>query len=188
MSINNTIVLNSDNGIRVGGVTAYTDPTIPLAVDGATVTGRLYDKRKVRKVSADTDGDGVTPTLVTVNGAENWIAGEVIELTLDDGAYHNTTVVSIDADTNVITLTAAVAAGKIVKTGTFAKRKLGGDIAMTLYGVTPAPNVDTWGYSGPIADTHEGLYRGKKVRCEVDIDDGAGRRRIRVFEAVVVDG
>ena len=190
MTISKTIILNSDAGIRVGGVTDQSDITAKTAVDTATVTGRLYDKKKIRKLTAQTDGnDGpVNNTLVAVSSVESYVDGEPLELRLDNGDLHETTIVSRDSDTDVITISAAVPAGRTADIGTFAKRKLGVDIDMTLYGATPVPSVDTWGYSGPVADTHEGLHLGKKVQCEVTIDDGAGRKRVVTFDAVVIQG
>ncbi|KKL66056.1 hypothetical protein LCGC14_2148800 [marine sediment metagenome] len=188
MSVGNKIILNSDAGIRVGGVTGWVDPMTPTAVGAATVTGRLYDKKKMRKLTIETDGDGATPTLVSVSSAEPYVDGEPIELQLDDGSLHETTIVSRDTNTDIITLTAAVPAGRKAAAGTFAKRKLGPDISMVLYGGTPAAEQDTWGYRGPVTDVHEGLHLGAKVHCEVEIDDGADRKRVVAFEAIVVEG
>lgn len=187
MSVESIIYRDSDHGIRVGGVTAREDPTIPLAVDTATVTGRIYDRSKVRKVTEDTDGAGGSPTIMHVNGVEAFDDGDPIELTLDDGTLHNTTIASRDEDADTITLTAGIPGTNKVFEGTFAKRKFGSNIAMVLYGGTPAPNSDTWGYVGPVSDTHEGLHKGQNVRCEVTIDDGVDRKRIVTFDAKVVD-
>lgn len=188
MNANKTIILNSDGGIRVGGVTSWVDPTAPTEAGSATVIGRLYDKRKVRALTEDTDGDGPTPTLVTVSSAEPYLDNDPIELRLDNGTYHSTTIASRDEATNVLTLATPVPAGRIAAKDTLAKRKLGADIAMSLYGGTPAPESDAWGYIGNVSDTHEGIHLGAKVLCEVDIDNGAGQRRIVSFEAKVING
>lgn len=180
-----SITLNSDDGIRVGGVTSHADPTAPAAADGATVVGRLYDRKKLQPVTADVAA-GVA--LVPVKSAEPFEDADPVELRLDDATFHTTTIASRDLDANTITLNAAIPGGRTVKARTIVKRKLGGDIAMSLYGGTPAPNDDTWGYIGTVADTHEGVHLDDKIRAEVDIDDGAGRRRIVVMEARVVEG
>ncbi|MCH7526409.1 MAG: thrombospondin type 3 repeat-containing protein [Planctomycetes bacterium] len=137
---------------------------------------------------ADTDGDGASPTIVSVTSVEPFLDTDPIELRLDDGTYHNTTIPSRDVDLDTITLVDAVPAGRIANKSTFARRKLGPDVRMVLYGAAPAPSVDTWGYRGAIADTHEGLHAKLKVRVEVTVDDGADRRHIFTWTAVVVAG
>lgn len=187
MAIGETITLGSDAGITIGGVDENADPLNPTVVSTATVTGRLYDRKKIRELTADTDGDGASPTLVNLSSVEPYDVNDPFELYLDDGTFHNTTISSMDTATDVVTMAAAVPSGRIAKEKTFAKRKFGADISMaTLYGGVPTVNSDTWGYSGVIADTHEGLHLGQKVRCEIEVDDGPGLRLFKRFDARVV--
>ena len=185
-----TIILNSDSGLRIGGLTDQTDPTAKTAVSTATVTGRIYDRKKYKPLLLETDGDGLFPLNVTVQlkSVEPYVDGEVFQLLLDDGLLHNTTISSRDLDLDTITMAAAVPTGKIAPAFSYAKRQLGPDVAMVLYGDTPAPSVDTWGYAGPVSDTHEGLYHKLKVWVEVTADDGVGKRSVFSWKATVVRG
>lgn len=189
MAIEKTITLGSDAGLRLGGLTDQIDPENKVAVDTATVTGRIYDPKKLSALLVETDGDGATPALVILKSTEVFIVGEVFQLLLNDGTLHNTTIDSKDDELDQITMALAVPVGKKAPAGSEAKRQLGSDIAMaTLYGGTPTANEDTWGYSGPVEDTHEGLFLGRVVHIEATADDGPGKRGVFSWTATVIRG
>ncbi len=103
-----TLLFESDNLIELQGPTDVTDDS---GITGATVTAKLYDAEEdtqiailVGELSADEDA---SQTVLSVKDTTGFINGDTVEVQLDDGDVHTTTINGAPTATE-ITLTAGI--------------------------------------------------------------------------------
>jgi len=170
----------ADDQLRLEGPTDESDPNSPTAITGATCAGKLYDERRSsRVVAAVAAGIAVVP----VRDAGVFVTGATVMVRLDNGAEHESSVLSIDTVADEVTLVDAVPAGQSVPApfvdgngsviySSTLRTKLGADVVMSEYG-TPLPNNFDWGYAGTVEQDHTGLLPRMNVRVEVTLISGA---------------
>ena len=88
------IAFGSDNSLLLKGPTSQIDPSAIAALQGATVTGRLFNADVRSQVVVDAAADS---NEVIVKSVEGFVDGMNISGRLSDRGWHVTTVASIDA-------------------------------------------------------------------------------------------
>jgi hypothetical protein len=253
--LSNRIHLYADDLLQFLGPTdELTYPPVAITTV-ASCTGRLYEDEKDTNVIARTESlnaDALAAAVdIVVLSSERFDVADTVEVDLDDGTVHQTTIAAIDVDGITIELTDAlpsasskgnvirrrvhpIGATKIevvdglqyelgdaveirqddgtrhattianrhrtyievddaitvaVTNGRRVARKLGADIAMTIFNSAgAAANTDDWGYQGIIANDHAGLRAGMRVRAEMELvdDDVNDTVALETIRAVVV--
>lgn len=112
--------------------------------DGATASFKVYDPLADEQLSA-VEASGQTELSVSNAGIFN--AGDAVELLQNDGSAHSSTVSSVDPIAGTVTVadptTVAAAAGSRFR------RRFGGVVTMTEYGVSKIGERD-WGFQGTL--------------------------------------
>lgn len=135
---------------------------------GASSSYKIFDACRAGLISAD-EASGQTELSVT--DSADFEDGANVEVDLDSGAVHESTVSSTDPAAGTITiadpLPSAASSGRRVRT------RLGAAIAQTEYG-TASLGTRTWGYRGITPSNHAGLFIGTKIDVEISFVGAAG--------------
>lgn len=146
------------------------EPREPLsnADDGATCTFKIYDPAKDEQLSADEVGGQV---ILSVTGAGEFVVGDLVEVSLDDGSLHATDVVAVDGSAGTVEVTDALPSA--AAEGSRIRVRLGSEVSMSDYG-TPALETVDWGFRGFIDSDHSGLDLDLEVDVEIYLRNSGG--------------
>lgn len=140
---------------------AFNQNALDNSNDGATCSFKVFDPNRDEALSAD---EATGQTELSVTGAGVFEDGDTVEVSLDDGSTHATTVSSTDPSAGTITVADALpsAASEDARV----RVRLGGEVAMTEYGTAKIGSRD-YGFVGTLPDTHPGLTIGREIDVEI---------------------
>lgn len=139
------------------------EPNEPLdnTDDGATASFKVFDPGKDEEISSD---EASGQTTLSVTGSGLFQDGDLVEIDLDSGSVHSTSIASTDPSAGTIDVNDALpsqaSAGRRVRV------RLGGEITMSEYG-TPKLGRTDWGFQGTLPGDHPGLEIGQEVDIEI---------------------
>lgn len=149
--------------------------------DGATCSFKVYDPSKSEVLSA---AEASGQTVLSVTDAGVFAVGETVEVDLDAGGFHASSVSAVDPIAGTITIAAglpsAAGAGRRVRV------RLGSSVSMVEYGTAKLGRTD-WGFVGTLASDFPGLYIDREIDIEISFvgAPGGGLDALAVICAVV---
>lgn len=201
-----TVSIITDTGVRhetgITSLVAGTDEDTPatnfdtVTVDTAATT-KCSEGNRITLLTKGTSGVIYPVEVLQTNFAQ----GDAVEIETNTPAtLHGTTVslmqktkstedgeiASEQLERTVLTLALASTVGVSVRRRL--RRKIGADITMADYGVTPhVAGAADWGWEGTISDSLVGLEEGDLLQLEVHFDGGAGLIDIESLVEPVVE-
>lgn len=140
------------------------------AANGATGSLRVYDDERRSELAAA--AAGVT---LTLRHARRFAVGQVVELDLDDGSKHESTIDAVDPAAGTVDL--ALAAPSAASKGARLRRLLGQvstPIAMTEFGTPAEGDTTGWGWEGTVPPDLAGLVPPLELRLEATVIGAGG--------------
>jgi hypothetical protein len=144
----------------VAPTNVLTDNPLDFTNDGSTCSAKIYDPAKDEQLTS-TEASG--QVILSVTNPGKFLVNDAVEVTLDSGVLHSSTVDSIQVTDGTITINTALPSQ--ASAGNRVRVKLGATITMTEYG-TPKLETRDWGFRGTILSTHAGL----ELDLEVDVE------------------
>lgn len=152
------------------------------ANDGATCSFKVYDPAKDEDLTAAAIA---TATSLNVSGAGLFVIGDSVELTLDDGALHASTVNAVDAAAGTVGIADQVPAPGATAGNRF-RVVFGSSVTMTEYGTAALGSRD-YGFRGTLADDHPVQILGQEFDVEIRFvgNPAGGLDRLDVLHGVI---
>lgn len=152
--------------------------------DSATCTFKIYDPAKDEIISA---AEASAQTVLSVTNAGEFDVDDSVEVTLDNGTLHTSTVSAVDSSAGTITI--AVGITDTAAAGNRVRVIVGTEITMTEYG-TPDLNTIDWGFRGTFADDHPAHLdpqskTGFDIDIVIDFVGGPGLRSVETICATI---
>lgn len=119
--------------------------------DGATASFKVYDPAKDEALTA---AEATGQTELSVTNAGVFVVADAVELELDDGSFHASTVSSIDPAAGTVTIADVLPSGAAA--GNRFRRIFGAAVSMTEFG-TPALETRDWGFQATLPDDHPAI-------------------------------
>lgn len=182
--VRTAIPYKTDLWVRlIAPVDEETGDPIDATEEGAAAEFRVFDALRSEILSAD-EATGQTVLSVTNAGAFAGAETGTVEVDLDDGTVHASTLNSVDTDAGEITLAAGLPSG--ASAGARVRVRLGAPVTMAEFG-TPARVSASWGFQGLLPDDHPGLSLDRPVDIEIGFVGlpGGGAHRLRTLFAIV---
>jgi hypothetical protein len=146
--LNNSIVIRSTGPTDESPLPDAAANPLDNTDDSATCSFKVYDPAKRGTLTAAVSS-GTTLALTNIG---DFLATDVIELTLDSGAIHDCgEIVSTDPSAGTMVITNAVPSAAAI--GRLVRVRIGDTIAMTEFG-TPKVGEFNFGFEGPLAANH----------------------------------
>lgn len=201
-----TVTIITDTGVRhetsITSLVAGTDEDTPATnfdtvTVGTAATTPCSEGNGITLLTKGTTGV-IYPVEVLQTG---FAQADAVEIeTNTPGTLHGTTVSLVQKTKSTedgeiapeqperTVLTLALASTVAVSVRRRLRRKIGGDITMAEYGVTPhVAGADDWGWEGTISDSLVGLEEGDLLQLEIHFNGGAGLIDIESLVEPVVE-
>ncbi len=128
---------------------------------------------------------GIAADSLAVSNAGLFSIGQRVEILMDDGGFHNTTIDSVDTSAGRIGIAAAITVGADID-NRVRRIFVTASVAMSLFG-TPKVGDKTWGYRGVLSATGLHLILNQKIIVEMILNAGTGLQVIENLCLKVVE-